>query len=108
MTLYSKAYLEVLVKMAEKADEEGRTDEAMALDIAINKMVTAAAEEEDETKGSRAMSGKAKAKFRAVKKAAEALTAADLDYRGPHKSSCRKVEMLCEDILEALKDCDFE
>ena len=110
MTLFSKNEIETLLKMANKYDEEGRTEEALALDSTIQKLlVNAAKEDEDEKeKGSRQMSGKAKAKFRTIKKAAESLVSADLDYRGPSKSSCRKVEMLCEEILEALKDCDFE
>jgi predicted DNA-binding transcriptional regulator YafY len=106
---FKKAELENLAQLAERLDAEGKTEEAMAVDMALNKLITAAKEEaeEAEQKGPRAMSNKAKAKFRAVKKACESLVAADLDYRGPNKSSCRKVEMLCEEILDALKDCDL-
>jgi len=97
---------ELLVKLAQKFDDEGRTSEAQLLDGLAMKI--ASEQEEDEKKGDRAMSGKAKAKFRALKKAAQSLVDADLDYRGPHKSACRKVEMLAEDMLDALADCDFE
>lgn len=96
-----------LLKMAEKLEEEGNVEEAADLFHTAEKLVTAAEKEKKEEKG-RSMSGKAKAKFRAVKKAAESLCAADLDYRGPNKKECRKVEMLCEDILEALAECDLD
>jgi len=107
MTL-KKAELEALVNMANELDEKGLTEQSQQLDIALAKIVQAAKEEDEEVKGARQMSGKAKAKFRTVRKAVESLIQADLDYRGPHKNSCRKVEMLCEEILEAIKDCDFE
>ena len=99
--------LATLIKIAQKLDDEGRTDEARQLDSMIMRMAAEEEKEEKEEK-SRAMSGKAKAKFRAVKKACESLCAADLDYRGEHKAACRKVEMLCEEILDVLKDCSFD
>lgn len=96
-----------LLKIAQKYDDEGRTDEARQLDGLAIRLAAEIEKEEKEEKEARSMSGKAKAKFRAVKKACEALCKADLDYRGEHKKECRKVETLCEDILEALKDCEF-
>lgn len=100
--------LATLIKIAQKLDDEGRTEEARQLDVMIMRMAAEEEKEEKEEKGAREMSGKAKAKFRAVKKACESLCDADLDYRGQHKAACRKVEMLCEEILEALKDCSLE
>lgn len=105
---FKRAEIETLVNMANELDAKGLTEQSQQLDIAIAKIVQAAKEEEEDEKASRQMSGKAKAKFRAVKKACESLCQADLDYRGPHKSQCRKVEMLAEEIVEAIKDCDFE
>jgi hypothetical protein len=102
------AEIESLITLSEKLDEDGKTQESAALYATAQKLIKAAEEEEKEAKGPRQMSAKAKTKFRAVKKAAESLIASDLDYRGPYKSSCRKVEMLCEEILEALKECHLD
>jgi len=108
--MFKKADVEALVEMSDKLDSEGNHEEAKRLDVVIASLVRLAEKEkeEEEGKGARQMSGKAKAKFRTLRKAVESLIQADLDYRGPHKNSCRKVEMLAEEILEALKDCDFE
>lgn len=105
---FKTAELETLVELADRLDSEGKTQEAMTVDAAIHTLIKAAEAEEADEKGARSMSGKAKAKFRAVKKSCESLCKSDLDYRGPHKKECRKVETLCEEILEALKECDFE
>lgn len=102
------AEIQNLLDLSEKLENQGNIDEAATLAATANRLIATAEKEDKEEKAARSMSGKAKAKFRAVKKAAEALCAADLDYRGENKSACRKVEMLCEDILEALKDCSFE
>lgn len=98
---------QLLLKVAQQLDDEGRLNEAKAIDSVILRMAKEKEEEEKEST-SRNMSGKAKAKFRAVSKACESLCSADLDYRGAHKKECRKVEMLCEEILEALKECSFD
>lgn len=105
--LFSKAELENLVKMADHLDSEGYTQEAQQIDSTIARLVEAAKKEEDDKPG-RAMSGKAKAKFRAVHKACKSLIDADLDYRGANKSQCRKVEMLCEEVCELLEECDLD
>ena len=106
-----RAEVETLLRMSEEADNEGNTEQAEVLHLAALKIVEAAEKEEKEEKAKkegRAMSGKAKAKFRAVRKAVDALLDADLDYRGPHKKECRKVETLCEEIQDALAECDFD
>ena len=103
-----QAKISALVKMAEQAETEGNVKEAADLTAIAHKMIEAAEKEKKEEKAARQMSGKAKAKFRAVKKACKALCDADLDYRGPHKKECRKVETLCEDILDALAEVEFE
>lgn len=102
------AEIENLLKLSDQYDEEGRTEESAALFAVANRLIQSAEKEKKEEEGGRQMSGKAKAKFRAVKKACEALCSADLDYRGPYKKECRKVETLCEDILEALTECSFD
>ena len=95
--------LEFLTKLAQKYDDEGLTEEASKIDSLIMSRFA----KEDKKEEGRAMSNKAKAKFRAVQKACQSLCDADLDYRGAHKKECRKVEMLAEDILDALKECDL-
>lgn len=104
---FKRAEVENLLRLSDQYDEEGKTEEAQALHLAALKIVEAAEKEKKEEKAGRAMSGKAKSKFRAVQKACQSLCDADLDVRGQYKKQCRKVETLCEEILETLEECDF-
>lgn len=109
MKVVSHEEIENLVKMANRLDEEGRVAEAAALDLTIKKLVTAAEEEEEkEEKGARQLSNKAKAKIRAVCRAAESLIGADLDLRGEHKKHLKALEDHCEKICEIAKELKLE
>lgn len=98
--------IKTLVKLAEKLEDEGRIEDSTSLFATAEKMTEDAEAEAAEPK-SRELSGKAKAKLRTICKAAKSLVDADLDFRGPHKKSCHKVESLCEEICDLLKDMDF-
>lgn len=104
MTFISTAEIAHLVKMANKLDEEGRTEEALVLDQTIQTLVTAAAKEKEEEeakeKGPRTLSNKAKSKVRQVCKAAKGLIDADLDIRGEKKKLLRELETICERVCE--------
>lgn len=97
---------ETLSNLADRLDEGGNKDEAIAITAALKKIV-AEKEDDAQAKNGRSMSGKAKAKFRALYKAAKSLCDADVDCRGEYKSACRKAETCAEDICDLLKDCDF-
>lgn len=109
MKVVSREEIENLVKMANRLDEEGRRVEAAALDLTIQKLVTAAEEDEkEEEKSARQLSNKAKSKIRAVCKAADSFVQANLDIRGEHKKHLRKLESLCEEICEIAKELKLD
>jgi len=105
--MISQEEIASLVKMADKLDSEGRVLEAAALDSTIQKLVTAAEKEkDDEEKESGGLTNKQRAAIKGFMTAAERVERAFA--RGAPRGSCRKVDDLAEQVLEACKSCNLD
>lgn len=102
--LFSKAELESMVRTADRLDQQGLTEEAKQVDLAISRLVEAAKKEEEEESSSFAFSGKQKSALKGLHKAAER---ADKVFGNKIPKNCRKISNLVDDLLEELAKCDL-
>jgi len=100
------AEVKSLLELADRLDQEGKTDEAASLHIAAQKLVQAAAKDEDEEKTSGGMTNKQKAAIRGFMVAAERVERAF--SRGAPRGACRKVDDLAAQVADACKECTLD
>lgn len=108
MTFISREEIASMVKMANNLDEAGHVAEAAALDSTIQKLVLAAEKakekEDEEEKEAAGLSNKQRAALKAFRTSAERVTKV-FGNRIPR--SCKKLDDLAEQVLEACETCDL-
>ena len=99
------AEVKSLLELADRLDQEGKTDEAASLHIAAQKLVQAAAKDEEDEKEGGKLSAKQKAALKAFQNSAQRVSRV-FGNRIPR--SCKKLDDLAEQVIEACSTCDLD